>query len=97
MPKKDKGCCIEPIEGYKPCCKRDGPKLEEVHNFQYFERWINNTEAGLKVRKAIYWKACNDLPKICKSALPRSIKTSLFTLIAESILLYSHDAWTLSK
>ena len=36
---------------------RDGPKMEQVHGFQYFGAWIDNSEADIKIRKALAWKA----------------------------------------
>ena len=66
---------------------RDGSKLEQVHDFQYLRAWVENTEADIKIRKALAWKACNKLTKIWKLTLSRSIKISLFILTVESELL----------
>ncbi len=41
-----------------------GSKLDQVHDFQYLEAWIDYTEADIKIRKALAWKACSKLTKI---------------------------------
>ena len=72
-------------------------RLEQVHDFQYFGAWVNNTEADIEIRKALARKPCNKLTKIRKPTLSRSIKISLFISTVESILLYGCEAWTLTK
>ena len=76
---------------------RDGSKLEQVHDFRYLGAWMDNTEADIKIRKALVWKACNKLTKIWKSTLCRSIKICLFISMVESALLYGCEAWTFTK
>ena len=42
------------------------------------------------------WTACNKMDKIWKSQLYRKIKTRIFRVIIEPILLYGSETWTLS-
>ena len=49
----------------------------------------------MNVRKALAWKALNDLSKVWKSSLQRCIKISFFQATVESVLLYGCESWTL--
>ena len=42
------------------------------------------------------WAACNNMDKIWKSKLDRTIKIKIFRVTIEPILLYGSETWTLS-
>ena len=76
-----------PLEGMRDIniTARDLSKLKQVYGFQYLGAWTDNTEADIKIRRALAWKECNKLIKIWKSMLPRLIKISLFISTVESV------------
>ena len=43
------------------------------------------------------WDACNRLPPIWQSNIPRSTKLAFFRACVESILLYGSETWTMKK
>ena len=71
--------------------------LEEVQDFKYLGAWVKSTEQDVKSRKAMTWKACNNLSKIWKSNLSKNIKIKLFQATVESVLLYGSETWTVTK
>jgi len=58
---------------------------------------ISSTEADIKARKGMAWKACNKIDQIWKSNLNRTLKIRLLTSIVEAVPLYGCETWSLSK
>ena len=71
--------------------------LEEVQDLRYLGAWVKSTEQEVETRKAMAWKACNNLSKIWKSNLSKNIKIKLFQATVESVLLYGSETWTVTK
>ena len=84
------------ISGHRPLETVKGDELKEVENFKYLGSWVASTEADIKIRKALAWKALNDMNKIWKSEMSREAKIDFFTATVETVLLYGCDAWTLT-
>ena len=80
---------------YAALMTAEGTALRKVNDFKYLGSWVNSTERDLKVRKALAWRALNDLSKVWKSSLSRRIKISFFQATVESVLLYGCESWTL--
>ena len=57
----------------------------------------SSTEADMKYRKAAAWRTCNKLNRLWNSQLNRSVKIRVFCMVAESVLLYGLETWTLTK
>ena len=69
----------------------DGSKHEVVTDFKYIGAWIGSSQHDIQVRKALAWKSCNALSKICKSSLCRNIKERLFQANVGSVFLYEAE------
>ena len=63
---------------------QDGSNLKELKNFKYLGAWMQSTEADIRTRKALAWKACNNLNNIWRSNLTKNIKVKLFQATVES-------------
>ena len=70
--------------------------LKRVEDYKYLGSHIINSEKDFNIRKGMAWTACNKMDKIWKSQLDRKIKTRIFRIIIEPILLYGSETWTLS-
>jgi len=57
---------------------------------------MSSTEAELKARKEIAWRACNKMDQIWKSNLNRTLKIRLLTSTVEAVH-YGCETWSLSK
>jgi len=68
----------------------------EVSNFKYLGSYMESTEADLKARKAVAWKALNSMSSVWKSHISHSVKQSFFRATVETVLLYGCEAWTLT-
>ena len=51
----------------------------------------------MNVRKALAWKALNDMNRIWRSEMNPMLKRKFLVATVESILLYGCEAWTLTK
>ena len=76
---------------------QDGSNLKEVKDFKYLGAWMQSTEADIRTRKALAWKACNNLNNIWRSNLTKNIKVKLFQATVESVLLYGSETWTVTN
>ena len=76
---------------------QDGSDLKEVKDFKYLGAWMQSTEADIRTRKALAWKACNNLNNIWRSNLTKNIKVKLFQATVESVLLYGSETWTFTN
>ena len=76
---------------------QDGSNLKELKNFKYFEAWMQSTEADIRTRKNLAWKACNNLNNIWRSNLTKNIKVKLFQATVESVLLNGSETWTVTN
>ena len=72
----------------------DGTELEKKDDFKYL---ADSSEKDIEIRKALAWKAINDMSKVWKSSMNTELKKKFFVATAESILLYGCEAWTLTK
>ena len=70
---------------------QDGSNLKEVNDFKYLGAWMQSTETDIRTRKALAWKACNNLNNIWWSNLTKNIKVKLFQATVESVLLYGSE------
>jgi len=75
----------------------DGTQLEVLQDFKYLGSMMSSTEADIKARKGMAWKACNKMDQIWKSNLNRTLKIRLLTSTVEAVLLYGCETWSLSK
>ena len=75
----------------------DGTELEKKEDFKYLGSWTDSSEKDIEVRKALAWRALNDMNKIWSSNMSTDLKRKFFTATVESILLYGCEAWTLTK
>jgi len=73
-----------------------GIDLAEVSNFKYLGSYMESTEADLKARKAVAWKALNSMSSVWKSHISHSVKRCFFQATVETVLLYGFEAWTLT-
>ena len=48
---------------------REGVILEQKDDFKYLGSWVNESEKDIAVRKALAWKALNDMDKIWRSSM----------------------------
>ena len=67
---------------------RDGTVLEQKDDFKYLGSWVNESSKDIAVRKALAWRALNDMNKIWKSSMNTNLKKRFFIATVESILLY---------
>lgn len=84
-------------EDHAPLHTRDGTILEEKKDFKYLGSWVDETLKDINVRKALAWRALNDMDRTWKSKLSPGVKKRFFVATVESILLYGCEAWALSK
>jgi hypothetical protein len=85
------------ISGHEPLKTNAGNTLKEVDDFKYLGSWMDSTDADILRRKALAWRALNNMTKIWKSHMSRQVKLSLFLATVESILLYGCETWTMTK
>ena len=85
------------IPGHNPLKTSGGCILKEVDNFKYLGSWMDSTEAEITRRKALAWRALNNMTRIWKSHMSRRVKLSFFLATVESILLYGSETWTMTK
>ena len=71
--------------------------MELNSNFTYLGSWADSSEKDIDIRKALAWKAINDMSKVWKSNMNTELKKKFFVATVESILLYGCEAWTLTK
>jgi len=74
-----------------------GSQLEVLQNFKYLGLMMSNTEADIKARKGMAWRACNKMDQIWKSNLNRTLKIRLLTSTVKAVLLYGCETWSPSK
>ena len=67
---------------------KTGKELKYVINFKYLGGRMISSEKDFEIRKALAWAACNNMDKIWKSKLDRTIKIKIFRVTIEPILLY---------
>jgi len=70
--------------------------IPEVSNFKYLGSYTQSTEADLKVKKAVAWKALKSMSSAWKSHISHSVKRSFFQATLENVLLYGCEAWTIN-
>ena len=65
-------------------------------DFKYLGSW-SEQDRDINTRKALAWKALNQMDKIWKSELLDALKLRFFRATVEAILLYGSATWSLSK
>ena len=85
------------VEVQQPLHTIDGTQLEQKDDFKYLGSWADSSEKDIDIRKALAWKAINDMSKVWKSNMNTELKKKFFVATVESILLYGCEAWTLTK
>ena len=80
-----------------PILTNGGIALEEVEDFKYLGSWVNSSERDIKTRKALAWKALNNMKRVWKSNVSNELKTRLFIATVESVLLYGCESWTFTS
>ena len=58
---------------------------------------MQTTEADLKARKAMAWKALNSMSTVWKSYISNSLKRNFFQVTLKTVLLYGCEAWPLAS
>ena len=91
--KKTKGLAFN-IEEPAPLHTTEGTEIEWVKDFKYLGSWVEDSVKDLSIRKALAWKALNNMSKVWKSDMRYGMKCRIFTAAVESILLYGCEAWT---
>ena len=71
------------IPAHDPLTTIKGKELAEVSNFKYLGSYMQSTEANLKARKAVAWKALNSMSTVWKSHISYPDRSQL-TLERES-------------
>ena len=85
------------IDVVQPLCTINGTTLEQKDDFKYLGSWADSSERDIQIRKALAWKALNDIAHIWRSAMSIELKRKFFVATVESILLYGCEAWTLTS
>jgi len=75
----------------------DGSPLEVLQDFKHLGSMMSSTEADIKARKGMTWRAWNNIDQIWKSNLNRTLKIRLLISTLEAVLLYGCETWSLSK
>ena len=83
-------------ESNPPLHTRDGTVLEQKEDFKYLGSWVDDSGKDINVRKALAWRALNDMSKIWKSNMNPDLKKRFFVATVESILLYGCESWALT-
>jgi len=52
---------------------------------------MSSTEANIKARRGMLWRACNKMDQIWKSYLNRTLKIRLLISTVKAVLLYGCD------
>jgi len=81
---------------YEPLTTIKGNDLAEVFNFKYLGSYMESKKADLKSKKAVAWKALNNMSSVWKSHISHSVKRTFFQATVETVLLYGCYAWTLT-
>ena len=85
------------IDVDQPLHTLNGTALEQKDDFKYLGSWSDSSEKDIQIRKALAWKALNDMARIWKSNMNIELKRKFFVATVESILLYGCEAWTLTS
>ena len=84
------------IEDHPPLVTRNGTTLEQKEDFKYLGSWVDESHKDIRVRKALAWKALNDMGKIWRSDMNPGLKKRFFIATVESILVYGCESWALN-
>ena len=96
MQAKQNSCAMSKTARSQSLKSLEGKNLECVTDFEYLGSWISTTSRDIASGKAKTWPVLHKLDNIWKSNLPRWLKMQFFRTLAESILLYGAEAWTLA-
>ena len=70
--------------------------MENVTDFKYLGSWVNSATQDVKTRKALAWKALNDMKMVWRSNISRELKLKFFCATVEAVLLYGSECWTMN-
>ncbi|KXJ26798.1 hypothetical protein AC249_AIPGENE26428 [Exaiptasia diaphana] len=76
---------------------RSGTVLEQKDDFKYLGSWVDKSIKDVNIRKALAWKALNDMTNIWKSTMNPVLKKRFFVATVESILLYGCESWSMTE
>ena len=71
--------------------------LKVVDNFKYLGSWMANSEKDFYIRKSIAWRVCHKMKRLWNSTLDNNLKTRIFKVTIETILLYGSETWTINN
>ncbi|KXJ06531.1 hypothetical protein AC249_AIPGENE24955 [Exaiptasia diaphana] len=74
-----------------------GTVLEQKDDFKYLGSWVDKSIKDVNIRKALAWKALNDMTNIWKSTMNPVLKKRFFVATVESILLYGCESWSMTE
>ena len=75
----------------------NGNILKQVDDFKHQESYMSSSKKDFEIRKAKVWVTSSKLHTIWTSGISTKLKIYLSKTCVESILLYSSEAWTMSK
>ena len=82
---------------HEPLKTDSGAALKKVDDFKYLGARMQSSEKDIKVRKALAWKALNDMRKIWSSRMSKGLKLRFCHATVETILLYGCEACIITK
>ena len=85
------------IDVHTPLVTRSGTVLEQKDDFKYLGSWVDKSIKDVNIRKALAWKALNDMTNIWKSTMNPVLKKRFFVATVESILLHGCESWSMAK
>ncbi|KXJ18978.1 hypothetical protein AC249_AIPGENE19925 [Exaiptasia diaphana] len=85
------------IDVHTPLVTRSGTVLEQKDDLKYLGSWVDKSIKDVNIRKALAWKALNDMSNIWKSTMNPVLKKRFFVATVESILLYGCESWTMTE
>ena len=65
-------------------------------DFTYLGSLMSSSVVDIKKTIALAWAASNNMTKIWKSSISKTVRLRLFRATVESVLLYGSEAWTLT-
>ena len=90
---RDQGCATEAVVGdifvY-------GKAIALCDDFKFLGSYVRSTEKDFSVRRALAWRACQQLQPLWSSPLRWDTKRRLFQCFVLPVLTYGSEAWTLS-
>ena len=96
-PENKSACLQHPESSSSMHSRRYSTALEYKGDFTYLGSWVESSEKNMPVRKALAWKALNDMTKIWTSDMKPDLKKRFFLSTVESTLLYGCKSWSVTE